>query len=131
MSRMNRVKFLYESVIGTSALLGGVVGSSTFAYESRNDRPPAMIGAAIFGGAVGVIGGFFAGATSPVAIPGLLFATAFRQSEYGGKKLIQNTNSFLAGQAQNEHQSANQASPGQAAPGQALPPGSPSAPVSI
>lgn len=119
---MNRVRFTYELVITGASLLGGVIGSSTFAYEHRHDRPPAMIGAAVFGGAVGLMGGFFAGATSPVAIPGLLIATAFSQSEAGSKKLIDGGNSFLAGQTRNGNQASS---------GQAPTPGSPSAPVSI
>lgn len=74
---MNRAKFVYESVVGTCAFLGGVVGSSTFAYESRHDGPISMFGASVFGGAAGVITGGIAGASTPITVPGVLIATAF------------------------------------------------------
>ena len=121
MSRMNRIKFVYETVIGASALLGGVVGSSTFAYESRRDGPVSMFGASVFGGAAGILAGAIAGASTPIAIPGMLIGTAFSLSDYGSKKLIDTMNEVVAGP-----NGSNQTSPGQAPP-----PGSPSAPVSI
>lgn len=124
---MNRAKFVYESVVGTCALFGGVVGSSTFAYESRHDGFVSMFGASVFGGAAGILAGAIAGASTPIAVPGVLIATAFSLSDYGSKKLIDTMNEVVA-----RPNGSNQAPPGQASlPGQALPPGSPSAPVSI
>lgn len=84
-----------------------------------------MFGASIFGGAVGILGRAIAGASSPIAIPGMLIGTAFSLSDYGSEKLIQKMNHFTAGQ------NGCQPSAGQDSPEQALPPGSPSAPVSI
>jgi hypothetical protein len=94
---MNRAKFVYEALIGTTTLLGGVVGSSTFAYESRHDGPVSMFGAAVFGGAVGAIGGAIAGATAPIAIPGVLLGSAYGLSESGSKKLIDKMNEVTTG----------------------------------
>lgn len=117
---MNRIKFVYESVVGTCTLLGGVVGSSTFAYESRRDGPVSMFGASVFGGAAGIIAGAIAGASTPIAIPGVLIATAFSLSDYGTKKLIDTMNEVVV-----------KPNGTQVSSGQAPPPGSPSAPVSI
>lgn len=94
---MNRAKFTYEMVITSCTVVGGVVGSSTFAYESRSNGPLTMAGSAVFGSAIGILGGAIVGATSPITIPGLMIGTAWSLSEQGGKKLIAQSNSILAG----------------------------------
>jgi len=96
---MNRARLAlaYEMIVAGSTLLGGVVGSSTFAYDSHEHGPAAMFGSAVFGAAVGSIGGAIAGASSPVAIPGLLIGGALNLKDYGSKKLITQSNQFLAG----------------------------------
>ena len=93
---MNRAKLSYELVIASSTLLGGLVGSSTFAYESRHDRLASMIGSAVFGAAIGTSCGFVLGATSPITIPGIMIGTAWGLSEDGSKKMIEKSNAFLA-----------------------------------
>lgn len=104
---MHRAKFAYELFVAGSSLVGSIGVSSAFAYDNRSNGPASMFGAAVFGGAVGAIGGAIAGASAPIAVPGMLIGAAYGLSESGSKKLIDRSNSFLAG----EHGPAAQATP--------------------
>ncbi len=94
---MSRLRVGYDTFVMTCSALGGVVGSSKFAYDSRHQGYGNMFGSAVLGACIGILSGAVVSATSPITIPGVLIGTGWSATDRGTKKLICEMNHFVAG----------------------------------